>query len=377
MSEQTMIIWHMSEQAHGRADAVARGLTPPRREKAMTGYCRSLCVAFALIAASGSGSAAEDLAAFYSGKTVTVTSPFDLAGGYGQIATLVANYLPKYLPGHPSAISQNMPGGGGVRQANYMYNAAPRDGTVIGIIYDSVPEMQMLDPDQVLFDAGKFNALGSVNRGDFGLVGILKTAGIASLADAQKKETFFGASGTAAAQYIVPYVMNEVLGTKFKLIPGYGGVGEQFLAMEKGELQGIFTNYTTILLERPDWVAQGRFYWLAQLSDQRNAALPDVPLIQELVSDPVDRKAFEFLALSRVIGKIFIAPPGVPAERLAALRTAFAEVLKEKELQAALAKIQVDYDPRTWEPSQQVILETVETLPDIVARVRDLIRIEK
>jgi tripartite-type tricarboxylate transporter receptor subunit TctC len=320
----------------------------------------------------GNAFAADDVANFYHGKTIVITTPFDNSGVYGQGASLVASFLSRYMPGAPSVVVQNMPGAAGLRQANYMYNTAPRDGTTVGILYDSTPEAQRLEPDQVHFDAGKFNALGSINNGDFGLVGVLRSSGVVTLDQARQKELYLGATGTASGQYVVPHIMNIVLKTKFKLIPGYAGIHEQFLAMEKGELQGMFTNYSTFALEHGDWVKEGRFAWLGQLAQERDKNFADVPLLQELAGDPLDKEAFQFLSLSRSIGKIFIAPPGVPSDRLSALRSALESVLKNDEVHQALVQMHVEYNPRAWQPSQKVLLETAEMPENVIARVRDL-----
>jgi tripartite-type tricarboxylate transporter receptor subunit TctC len=338
----------------------------------MASWPRNLIAVFSLLAASDAASAAEDVAAFYRGKTVIVTNPFENVGIYGAASTLIANFLPRYLPGAPSAVMQSMPGAAGLRQANYMYNTAPRDGTVIGILYDTTPEAQRLDPDQVRFDAGKFNALGSINNGDVGLVGVIKTSGVTTLEAARQKQVFLGATGTAAGQYVVPHIMNVVLGTKFKLIPSYKGLSDQFLAIEKGELHGMFTNYQAFMAGRGDWVKEGRFAWLAQLSRDKSNDFADVPRLQDLARDPIDRNAFQFLSLSRAIGKVFIAPPDVPADRLAALRAAVSDILKNPEVRDTLVKMGVEYAPRAWEPSQQVLLETVQMPDNVVARVREL-----
>ena len=334
-------------------------------------------VALSLLLAAAPVQAADDVASFYAGKTITILAPFPSAGAYGQLSIMLAKHLPNHLPGHPNAIAQFMPGAGGLRQANHMYSVAPKDGTVIGIMYDSAPTAQMLEPGgDVLFDARGFNTLGSMNKGDFGLVGILKSHGVASIADAKKKESYFGATGTSSAQYFVPNAMNKALGTKFKLIPSYQGVPDQFLAMERGELHGIFTNYNIIKMQQPTWMQEQRFNWLGQLGDGRDPQFASLPLLQELVDAPVDKKAFEFLALSRIVGKVFFTPPSVPADRLAALRTAFAASIREEEFRAGMEKIDVDFAPRGWEEAQQVIVNTVETKPDVMDRVRELIKVD-
>jgi len=316
---------------------------------------------------------AEDAAAFYKGRTIAVYNPFGEAGMYGTLARMIADGLSRHLPGAPKGIPQFMPGGGGLKQANYLYNVAPKDGTAIGLMYDNTPTAQVTGGARgVKYDARKFGVLGSVNKGEFALLATFKTTGIASFEQAKTKEAVLGATGVGSAQYIVPLAINRALGTRFKLVPGYKSTAEIWLAMERGELTGIFTNFNTIDEARPQWIAEKRLYWLAQLADKRNPQFADVPLLQELATSAADKAAFRFLALSRVPGKILITPPGVPDDRLAALRASFAAMMRDPAFLAGLKKIRLEADPRTWQEAAQIIRETVETSPDVLARVDTL-----
>jgi tripartite-type tricarboxylate transporter receptor subunit TctC len=261
---------------------------------------------------------------------------------------------------------------------NYLYNVAPKDGTTIGLMYDNMPTTQVLEADQnIKYDARKFAALGSLNKGETGLVGVLKRTGIATVDDAKHKVSVFGATGTTGGQYTVPMVMNRLLGTRFKLIPGFKTTAEIYLAMERGEVDGIYGAYEVIAQVRPTWIAEKRFNWLAQLYDKRAADFPDVPLLQELAKNDLDKGALKFLALARIPGKIFIAPPGVPPERLAALREAFTRMLNDEAFKADFAKTTQDLEPRSWQDAEQVIRETVETPPKVVSYVRELMAVRE
>lgn len=313
---------------------------------------------------------ADDVAAFYKGKTITVYNPFGAAGTYGTLARLIAEALSRHLPGVPNGVVQFMPGGGGLRQANYIYNVAPRDGTAIGLMYDNTPTAQVTRGGRgVKYDARKFGVLGSINKGEFAMLATFKSTGIATFDQAKTKQAALGATGVGSAQYIVPLVVNRVLGTRFKLVPGYKSTGEIWLAMERGELTGIFTNYNTIAEARPQWIADKRLNWLAQLADRRSAQFPHVPLLQELATDPLDKAVFRFLAMSRIPGKILITPPGVPADRMAALRKGFVAMMHDAPFLAGLKKLRLAADPRTWQQAAQIIRETVETSPKVLARV--------
>ena len=318
--------------------------------------------------------AEDDVAAFYKGKTIQLLNAFGQGGRYSVLARLVAAHLPRHIPGQPGGVTQLMPGAAGLLQTNFLYNAAPKDGTVIGLLYDSIPTAQVIElADQnVKFDVRRFNALGSINKGETGLVGIFKRAGIANMDDARREMSVFGATGTSGGQYTVPNIMNKLFGTRFKLIPGYKTTAEIYLAMERGEVDGIYGAYDAISDLHPEWLAENRFNWIAQLYDVRAADFPDVPLLQEFAQNDLDRAALRFLALARVPGKIFIAPPGVPPARIAALRAAYTAMLRDDAFKADFAKTALVLDPRSWQESERIIRETVETPPEVIKHVQGL-----
>ena len=316
----------------------------------------------------------EEVAAFYRGKTLLVTNPFGEGGRNSLLVRLIAEHLPRHIPGRPNGVVQLLPGAGGLRQMTYMANVAPRDGTVIGLMYDNMPITQVLAADDsIKFDARKLSALGSLGKGDAGVFGILKRTGVATLEDARQKTAVFGATGAASAQAYLPLMMNKLFGTRFKVIPGYRGTGEIYLAMERGEVDAVYGAYEVMQEVRPDWVKEQRFNWLAQLNDVRSPHLPDVPLLQELAQRPIDKAAFRLLALARAPGKVFIAPPELPPARLAALRDAFVATMRDEAFLADVAKTTQPIDPRTWQDAEQIIRETIETPPDVVAYVGELL----
>jgi tripartite-type tricarboxylate transporter receptor subunit TctC len=330
--------------------------------------------AFALMAAT-SAAADDDVAGFYRGKTLQVTNAFAEGGLYSNLARLIVQHLPRHIPGKPTAIPQFMPGAGGLRHLNHLYNAAAKDGTVIGLMYDNMPITQVLTTDDsVKFDARRFAALGSLGRGEPGLVGVLKRTGIATVEDARRKEAVFGATGTTSAQYYIPAIMNRLFGTRFKLIPGFPTTTHTYLAMERGEVDGIYGALETILESRPQWIAERQFNWLAQLNDVRAGEFADVPLLSELAQAPLDKAAFRLLALARVPGKPLLLPPEVPPARVAALRAAFAELVRDEAFIADVARTTQKLEPRTWQDAERVIRETVDTPPDVVAHVQELLK---
>ena len=253
----------------------------------MTAIAHYVLVTLALAFVATPASADDEVAAFYRGKMLQITNAFAEGGLYSTLTRLFAMHLPRHIPGRPNAIPIFMPGAGGLRQMNHLYNAAPKDGTVLGLMYDNIPITQVLQPDDNLkFDARRFAALGSLGRGEAGLVGILKRTGIASVEDARQKESVFGSTGTSSAQYYIPIIMNRLFGTRFKLIPGFPTTTTMYLAMERGELDGIYGAAEVIEESRPQWIAERQLNWLAQLNDVRAPDYPDVPLLQELAQAP-------------------------------------------------------------------------------------------
>jgi tripartite-type tricarboxylate transporter receptor subunit TctC len=333
-----------------------------------------ILLALAFLASIASARAAdEDVAAFYRGKTLTITNAFAEGGLYATLARMIAQHLPHHIPGQPTIVPQFMPGAAGVRQMNHLANAAARDGTVMGLMYDNMPITQALDPT-VKFDARRFSALGSLSRGEPGMVGVLKRTGVATIDDARRKEIVFAATGTTSAQYYIPAIMNRLFGTRFKIIPGFPTTPQIYLAMERGEVDGVYGAVETVLENRPQWIAEKRFAWLAQLNDERKGEFADVPLLEELAQAPLDKAAFRLLALARVPGKPVLLPPDVPAARVAALRQAFAAMLKDPSFIAAVGKTTQKLEPRTWADAERVIRDTIDTPPDAVAHVRDLLK---
>jgi len=322
-------------------------------------------------------SSQESAAEFYRGKTIQVINPFAEGGLYAYLAQLIAEKLPKYLPGSPTGRHVSMPGGGGLQGANYLYNAAPRDGTVIGLLYDNMPTEQALGLNKLVkFDARQFTVLGSLNKRETGLVGVLKRTNVSSVYEAKTKAVVLAATGTSSAQYIVPNAMNRLLGTKFKLIPGYKVITDSFFAMEAGEADGLFTNYATLTQARPDWIAQDRFAFIAQSSDIRDPNFASVPLLQELTDDRIPQEAFRFLAMSRLAGKIIVAPPGIATNRANALRDAFHLMLSDPQLLEGMAKLAQQIEPRDTKAALDVIKQTIETDHAALARVRDIMQTE-
>jgi tripartite-type tricarboxylate transporter receptor subunit TctC len=345
-------------------------------KKQMTDWIRPALVALAVVLSSPAAGADDEVESFYRGKTLQFTSAFAEGGLYSTVTRLVAEHLPRHLPGRPNGIAVSLPGAAGLRQMSHLANVAAKDGTVVALMYDNVPTSQVMQTDEnIRFDARRFGALGSVGRGETALISVLKRSGVATLDDARVTPLVFGATGTSSGQFYLPHIMNKLFGTRFKIIPGYKTAAEIFLSMERGEIDAYSGAYEAILEGRPQWIAEHRFNWLAQLYDERPAQFADVPLLQELAQSPLDRGALRFLALARIPGKILLAPPGVPPARLAALRAAFAAMVGDPAFVADVGRTSQRLEPRTWQDAERVIRETVDTPPDVIAHVRELMKV--
>jgi len=282
-------------------------------------------------------SASPSVAAFYRGKDIRLQIGTPVAGGYDTYGRFFARHLPKFLPGSPGVIVQNVPGAAGVNMANSLYFQQPKDGTVIGSGAGSIATAALFGGQGARYDARNFIWIGSLNA-EVGLVISYKTSPVKTAKDLFEKELIVGGSGATDGNVIFPNTMNNVLGTKFRVIPGYKGTATITVAMERGEIQGMGSwHYSSIMTAKPSWLADGTINILVQLALQRHPKLPDVPTVLELARTDEERAVIELVFAQQDMGRPVFAPPGIPAERAAALRAAFdamvvdADVLREAD----------------------------------------------
>jgi len=351
---------NLSSPACGRGAAAGGGGGPSRRA-VLAGIGAALCA-----------SAARAAPAPYQWKSLTIITSTGAGGTYDLLARLVARHMPKYLPGSPTAIVQNMPGGGNVVATNYMYNNALKDGTVIAVVNDAIPLHQVIDGRGVRFDADKFNWLGS--PGDRNSVTFAwHTSGIKTIDDVMRREVPLGGTGVGSSIVIYPTAMNKVLGTKFKIVLGYRSSSEVFLAMERGEIAARSVGLTSVLAEYPDWITEKKINFLVQLGAKRDPMLPDVPLLTELAKTEEQRQILTLISAPTLLGQPYLAPPGVPADRVAILRTAFASTMRDPAFLADTKRLSYEAVPLTGEEVARFVHQTVTTPADIVAKARAVI----
>jgi tripartite-type tricarboxylate transporter receptor subunit TctC len=306
---------------------------------------------------------------FFKGKTITLITSTGVGGTYDVVARLVARHMPRHIPGNPTMIVENMPGGGNVLATNYMYNIAPKNGTAIATIHSAMPLQQVLNSGGIRYDCDKFNWLGSTGPQNEVIL-VWHTAGITSIAQAREKQVVLGGTGAGAGIVLLPIVVNRLLGTKFKIVTGYRTSEDVNLGMERGEVQARAFSIGSITSQHPDWISDHKVAFLVQAGVRRDKALPDVPLLTDLAKTDEQRRIFKLISSSPALGQPYVAPPGVPADRLAVLRNAFAATLKDPAFLADASKIRFTIEPMSADEVAQIVHDTVATPPGIVAKAK-------
>jgi predicted outer membrane repeat protein len=304
--------------------------------------CRVLVTAvLAAMPTMAHGQSAED---FFKTATLSMYVGSGGGGGYDAIARLVARHITRYLPGNPNFIIKNMPTAAGVASANFIYNSAPRDGSAILAAQNASLILPLYDSPVAHYDPRKFEWIGSTDKQE-AICATWITSPIKTLEDATKRDVPVAATGVSAGPGVYPKILNALFGTRFKVISGYD-TGSMRLAVEKGEVEGIcglaWQTYKAISY---DWIESKKLNVLVQLGLQKNAELRDVPLAIDLLKDPEARKVLELIVLPQEFGRPFLAPPGVPADRMAIYRKALQAVLKDTEFLAESAKQRLSIEP--------------------------------
>jgi tripartite-type tricarboxylate transporter receptor subunit TctC len=323
-----------------------------------------LLAAFATLAAAPARAESP-----YDGKTVTIVTSTGVGGVYDLTARVIARHMGRHLPGNPTLIVQNMPGGGNVLATNYMYNIAAKDGLTIASIHNAMPLHQVLDGRGVRFDAAKFNWLGSTGS-ENEVILVWRTAGITTIRQAMEREVVLGSTGAGSGLSIIPTAMNNVLGTRFKLVIGYKSSEDINLALERGEVQARAFGLNSIVAQHADWLTGGKVAFLAQAGVKRDKDLPDVPLITELAATDTQRAILKLISAPAGLGHPYLAPPGVPPERLALLRNAFAATLRDPLFLAEVDKLMIAIDPMSAEEVAAIVADTINAAPDVVAKAK-------
>ncbi|HXF53902.1 MAG TPA: tripartite tricarboxylate transporter substrate-binding protein [Hyphomicrobiaceae bacterium] len=311
---------------------------------------------------------AQSAEEFYKGKTIELVIGYSPGGGYDTYARLIARHLGNHIPGKPSIVPKNMPGAGSRAAAQYVYNVAPKDGTVLATVDQSMAVQQAMGDPSIKFDTNKFIYIGNPASENNTIV-TWHTSGIKTIEDAKKQEVPMGSTGSnTSSQYVL--ALNALAGTKFKVIAGYPGGNDINLAMEKGEVAGRGSNsWGSWKATRPQWLAEKKINILAQVGLKKTADLPDVPLLMDLVSSEEDRAAMRLLSSPTTIGRPIFTTPGVPEERVKALRAAFDQMIKDPAFLEEANKLKLDIDPVSGEELQRIVADIVATPKPIAERL--------
>lgn len=316
---------------------------------------------------------ADTVEEFYKGKTITFIVSSSTGGGYDTLSRLISRHVGKHIPGNPTLVVRNMPGAGGIVATNHLYQAAAKDGTVIGGVQNNTPFEPLFGTAQATYDPTKFNWLGSPNV-ETGLLIVWHTTAATKIDDVKTKEITVGSSGANSTPSFYTRLINETLGTKIRPIVGYPGQSEAFLAMERGEIDGYpSTFYTSLQTTKPAWLPEKKIRILLQYGPMKEADLPDVPLLLDLIKDPQDKLLSEAAFAPLALGRPYLLPPGVPADRIAAMRKAFSDTFADPAFVTEAKDLRLGLNaPRTGEEIQKIIEKTYATPSALIDRLKKL-----
>lgn len=325
----------------------------------------AVLAAMALVSSADAQSAAD----FYSHTPLSIIVGSGAGGGYDVYARLFARYYTKHIPGHPAIVVKNQPGAGGLTNMNYMAHTAPHDGSEIAATFNTIALMPLYGDRDAQFEPRKFGWIGSIGKQQAVCV-TWKTTPVKSLNDAKTREVLVSSTGRNSTPAIFPRILNALFGTKFKIISGYS-TSEMRLALEKGEVQGICgLAWQTLQSSSPAWIANNDLNVILQMGLVKDKDLPaSVPLALDLLTKPEDKTFFRLAVLPGEFGRPFAAPPGVPADRLAALRQAFDETMKDPEFIAEATKAKMVIDPLNGSQIQALLDEAYAAPQPIRDRV--------
>jgi tripartite-type tricarboxylate transporter receptor subunit TctC len=332
---------------------------------------RSVCCLLAGLFVSGSSVAARAESDFYQGKQLRLVVGYNVANDYDVGARLLAKYLPKYIPGHPTIVVQNMPQAASIVAANYVYAQAPRDGTVVGTFSRNFPSQALMGQAKVTADPRRFVWLGATSYpARICVVG--KHARVQKLADVFTHELIVGSLGAASSNSILPTVFNHVLGTKFRIIEGYKGTQEIVLAVERGELEGSCASLGQYRSSERMF-RDGTLHAILRAEEVPIPGMSDVPSIYEYAKTEEQRQFMRFVFSSVEFGRPYAFPPDTPKDRVALMRRAIAETVKDRELMAEADKMGLDMSYRSPEHLERLVAKLYETPREVIEAVKKLV----
>jgi tripartite-type tricarboxylate transporter receptor subunit TctC len=325
----------------------------------------------ALVCLLPSRSRAQDI---YRGKTITIICGYGVGGGYDAYARLLARHLGNHIPGQPTVIVQNMPGAGGLRAANMVAVTAPKDGTTIAAVNPSLLMYQLLGGPQARYQTGTIKWLGSLDEPNNSII-TWHTSAIRTIEDAKTRDVPMPGDGPTSSMSIYPTVTNALLGTRFKIVEGYSGSAAGDLAMERGEVDGRSgANLTSIFARRADWVRERKINFLLQIGNRRDPLLPDVPLLQDLLTSERDRQIATVASLPTTVGPGYWMAPEVPDAMLAIVRRAFEAAIKDPALLADAKALSLEVRPKTGVEMQAAVEKVAQFPADVLTQTAAILK---
>ena len=328
-------------------------------------------VAAAVLAAAPAD--AQSAAETFAGKNVTLIIGFGPGGGYDLWGRTVARHIGKYLPGKPTVVPQNVPGAGSYVAASHIYGAAPKDGSVFAIIARDAALGPLSNAPGARFDATKMSWLGSPTR-EHNVCIANATAAVKNVAQLRDTQLILGDTGPGTGTRSYPKVLNDLFGFKFKIVSGFRSSADVFLAMERGEVEGICESLDSVIQRKPEWIANKTVNALLQAGAESRPELKDVPNVMTLARNDDERQTLEYLYAGQDIGRPFVAPPDLPPERLRMLRDAFNATMKDPEFVAEVKRNKFDLEPEDGEHLAALIDKIYATPKPIIERVSNLIK---
>ena len=318
--------------------------------------------------------AAQASAEFYKGRNVDLYIGYSVGGAYDLYARMIARHLGKNIPGNPTIIPKNLEGAGSLRLANWLYNVAPKDGTALGTIGRGTAFDPLLGSKGAQFQADKFTWVGSANN-EVSICVAWKGSGITRLEDVLSKELIVGGTGQAADTDQFPRILNGVLGTKFKIVSGYPGGNDVTLAMERGEVKGrCGWSWSSVLATHKRWIDDKSIAILVQLSLAKHPDLPEVPLVMDFAKSEDQQQMFKLVFARQVMGRPYLAPPGVPKDRAEALRKAFMDTMKDPDFLSDAEKSQLEITPVSGEEVEKLVKDILQTPKALADKAAEFIR---
>lgn len=313
---------------------------------------------------------AQSVEQFYKGKTIEILIGASTGGGYDINARLVGRHMGKHLPGSPSFLPKNVPGGGSLRAANMLYNAAKRDGTVLGVVSRSVMTMPLMGVEAAKFDPTDLTWIGSVANED-SLCFAWHAAAVKQWSDLFVNRLIVGAAtGPGGATYDYPVMLRNIFGARFDLVTGYPGGKEVLLAMERGEIEGSCGTYSSLKFDRADWIRDRKINPIVLISLEKNPELPNVPTVFDLARSEDEKGIFKIILAPQVAGRPMLAPPAIPGDRKVALRRAFDRTMKDADFIAEATKLSLEVTPVSGEEIEALIKEVYGSSVALVEKAK-------